>query len=215
MMYCLRTYIPLLLLPLPLSLSPIHLTTLLILTYILNRPCIYCSFLLIVLFGSSCAWQSRCLWSAGSGYTYTAGTANTGNSGNGTVSSITDDGLGGFGWAAYFFPRIYTTPLYTHTHTYSSYAYSPTNETTISAFLAEITSHTLTGLAAAAKETGVSVLSDIKRKVVDSTAEAASYVSVSGGPLSSFGSGIGTQWVKNLLGRSEWTLPCVGVKVVI
>lgn len=214
MMYCLRTYIPLLLLPLPLSLSPIHLTTLLILIYILNRPCIYCSFLLIVLFGSSCAWQSRCLWSAGSGYTYTAGTTNTGSSGNGTLSSITDDGLGGFGWAAYFFPRIYTTfqnpQSHILTHTYPSQ-----NETAISAFLAEITNHTLTALAAAAKETGVSVLSDIKRKFVNSTAEAASYVSVSGSSISSLGSGVGTQWLRNLLGRSEWTLPCVGVKVVI
>lgn len=30
------------------------------LTYFLNRPCIYCSFLLFVLFLSSCSWSSSC-----------------------------------------------------------------------------------------------------------------------------------------------------------
>jgi len=31
------------------------------LTFILNRPCIYCSALLFILFVSSCAWSDRCL----------------------------------------------------------------------------------------------------------------------------------------------------------
>lgn len=31
------------------------------LTFILNRPCIYCSALLLILFVSSCAWSDRCL----------------------------------------------------------------------------------------------------------------------------------------------------------
>src|ERR1700709_2546765 len=56
------SYLPLLLLPLPLSLSPVHLILLLVLTYILNRPCIYCSLLLVILFASSCHWSNRCFF---------------------------------------------------------------------------------------------------------------------------------------------------------
>lgn len=55
------SYIPLLLLPIPLSLSPIHFTILLSITYLLNRPCLYCSLLLIILFATSCHWSNTCL----------------------------------------------------------------------------------------------------------------------------------------------------------
>jgi hypothetical protein len=75
------SYIPLLLLPLPLSLSPIHLTSLLILTYILNRPCIYCSLLLIILFASSCHWSGRCFF---------------------------DFSTSKYGYGDWFIPRLYT-----------------------------------------------------------------------------------------------------------
>lgn len=55
------SYIPLLLLPIPLSLSPVHFTVLLGMTYMLNRPCLYCSLLLIILFATSCHWSKTCL----------------------------------------------------------------------------------------------------------------------------------------------------------
>ena len=203
MMYCLRPLLPLLLLPLPFSLSPLHLTTLLILTYILNRPCIYCSFLLVVLFGSSCAWQDgRCFWSLDESARYGFG-GQSGTSGNGTRAEEM-----GMSWAAYFLPRLYTTP-------------SPSqmqNENAMAAFMAEITNSTLSGLATAAKETSVGFLSEIKRRVVGGIAVEAVRTATSSqhvSSLSSLGDGIGTHWLKNLLGRSEWTLPCVGVKVVI
>lgn len=80
------SYIPLLLLPLPLSLSPIHLSIFLVLTYLLNRPCIYCSFLLIILFASSCHWSGQCFASFSSGV-------------------AEGDGWGPAGW---FIPRLYT-----------------------------------------------------------------------------------------------------------
>ena len=71
-----HSYIPLLLLPIPLSLSPVHLTILLGVTYLLNRPCLYCSLLLIILLATSCHWQQTCLidfdfipkFEGGSGY---------------------------------------------------------------------------------------------------------------------------------------------------
>ena len=192
-MYCLRTFLPLLLLPLPLSLSPIHLTTLLILTYILNRPCIYCSFLLIVLFGSSCAWQGgRCFWSADTSITGEGGSIQ-------------------YGWAAYFLPRLYTAPPTLPTP--SPQLHSPTSENAVAAFLAELANHTLSGLAVAAKESGSAMLNDVKRKIVGGSVQVATEAGSQ--TISSLGHGIGTQWLKNLLGRSEWTLPCVGVKVVI
>ena len=81
------------------------------------------------------------------------------------------------------------------------------------AFLAEMTNNTLSGFAAAAKESGSAVLGEVKRKIVGGSVEAATEVTSQS--ISSLGQGIGTQWIKNLLGRSEWTLPCVGVKVVI
>lgn len=198
-MYCLRTFLPLLLLPLPLSLSPVHLTALLILTYILNRPCIYCSFLLIILFGSSCAWQGgRCFWSADS-------TSST-YAGNGTVPG----GVVEYGWAAYFLPRLYTTPA---TLPSQASIHSSTSENAMAAFLAEITNHTLSGLATAARESGSAILGEVKRKLVGGSAQVATEAGSQS--ISSLGSGIGTHWLKNLLGRSEWTLPCVGVKVAI
>ncbi len=31
-------------------------------TYFLNRPCVYCSFLLLILFLTSCNWSDRCFF---------------------------------------------------------------------------------------------------------------------------------------------------------
>jgi Bladder cancer-related protein BC10 len=222
MMYCLRTYIPLLLLPLPLSLSPIHLTTLLVLTYILNRPCIYCSFLLLILFGSSCAWQGgRCFWSVDAGTFFSGGIKNGIDAANTSMSMSTlnaADGDGGLSWALYFLPRLYHSSAQPHSQTHTP---SP-SENPIPAFLAEITNHTLSGLAAAVKETGAAILGEAKRKIVGSGSISTEIVetdAVLRNSISSLGletgNGIGTQWLKSLLGRSEWTLPCVGVKVVI
>jgi Bladder cancer-related protein BC10 len=199
MMYCLRTYIPLLLLPLPLSLSPVHLTTLLILTYILNRPCIYCSFLLLVLFGSSCAWQGgRCFWSVDTDFLY-------GTSNETAAASVINENLG---WAAYFLPRLYTTPPQAQLQSYST-----TNETAMTAFLAEVTGHTITGLASAAKGTGATLIDELKKKVMGTGAEAV--IEAGTQSMANSANGIGTQWLKNLLGRSEWMLPCIGVRLVL
>ena len=80
------SYIPLLLLPLPLSLSPVHLTIFFLLTYFLNRPCIYCSLLLVILFASSCHWSGRCFLEL-------------------NYTSVQE---GGLGYADWFTPAIYT-----------------------------------------------------------------------------------------------------------
>ena len=182
------SYIPLLLLPLPLSLSPLHLTTLLILTYIVNRPCIYCSLLLTILFASSCHWSGKCLWEAPTSSTTCSSLA----------SNVTDSAASN--WAAYFIPRLYTTAPHTCTGVHDA-----SSEGAVAAFLAEISNNTMSGFAAAARESGYALLGGMKQKIVGGGSTHAASTS----------SGIGTQWLKNLLGRSEWTLPCIGVKVVI
>ncbi|KAL9137469.1 MAG: hypothetical protein Q9175_001320 [Cornicularia normoerica] len=59
-MFCLRAWVPLLFLPT--NASPVFVVTFIILTYFLNRPCIYCSALLLILFISSCSWRDQCLF---------------------------------------------------------------------------------------------------------------------------------------------------------
>jgi len=157
------SYIPLLLLPLPLSLSPIHLTIFLLLTYFLNRPCIYCSLLLVILFASSCHWSGRCFVDFS--------------------HSPADEG-GLRSCAGWFWPRIYSQ--------------GPDRaNATMADFVSEITNSTIAALANAA-------IDGTKRKFVTST---------SGERVMPYSAGIGIQWLRRLLGRHEWTLPCVGINI--
>jgi hypothetical protein len=116
------SYIPLLLLPLPLSLSPIHLTIFLLLTYFLNRPCIYCSLLLVILFASSCHWSGRCFVD---------------------FSHLPAEEGGLASYASWFWPRIYS-------QTIKHDGPPERGNTTMVGFLGEITNSTIAGLANAA-----------------------------------------------------------------
>lgn len=166
-MYCIRSYIPLLLLPLPLSLSPIHLTTLLILTYILNRPCIYCSFLLIILFASSCHWSGRCFF---------------------------DFSTSTYGYADCFIPRLYSQP----TQLNGTVGNGTGDNGTLLDFVSELANQTISVFAGA-------VIEELKTR--------ASVPSAALGRKLPDAAGVGTAWLKSLLGRSQWTLPCVNVVV--
>jgi hypothetical protein len=203
MMYCLRTFLPLLLLPLPLSLSPIHLATLLALTYILNRPCVYCSFLLVILFASSCHWSGRCFWGNPlSEFSTTLGTF--GGNANAT------DGLGmegmnmrdmvgdAWGWLPFFVPRLYSTP---YPHSPNTSLANNTDAQQLAPFLWEIANSTLATLGAAGAQSADEALS----KILPSIALPPSYAA----------GGVGTGWLRSLLGRGEWVIPCVGVRVVL
>ena len=164
-----RSYLPLLLLPLPLSLSPVHLILLIVLTYILNRPCIYCSFLLVILLASSCHWSNRCF-------------IDFSQHGEET-SSI----------AAWFIPRLYTSA--------SSEQANSTSD--MGGFLAEVANSTVAGMSRALKDSASGMLEEARHKLTSTT------------PSPVTDAGVGTHWLKYLIGRSEWTLPCVGVKVVL
>ncbi|KAK2606316.1 hypothetical protein QQS21_003247 [Conoideocrella luteorostrata] len=59
-MFCLRSWLPLLFIPT--NASPAFIFLFFICTYFLNRPCVYCSILLLILFLTSCNWSDRCFF---------------------------------------------------------------------------------------------------------------------------------------------------------
>ncbi|KAL0470422.1 bladder cancer-related protein BC10 domain-containing protein [Neurospora intermedia] len=65
-MFCLRSWLPLLFIPT--NASPAFILVFFICTYFLNRPCIYCSFLLVILFLTSCNWSDRCFFDVSSNW---------------------------------------------------------------------------------------------------------------------------------------------------
>ncbi|CAB4394064.1 hypothetical protein GLOIN_2v1617799 [Rhizophagus irregularis DAOM 181602=DAOM 197198] len=59
-MYCMRWFIPLLLLPFP-NAPPFFVLIFLVSYFLHQRPCVYCTILLLALFSSTCYWgQGRC-----------------------------------------------------------------------------------------------------------------------------------------------------------
>lgn len=78
---------------------------------------------------------------------------------------------------------------------------------TMTEFLDEVANTTITGLASAVKESGSALLSAAMSQVASSHQRVVPHLVTS--------NGIGTQWLKSMLGRSEWTLPCLGIKVAI
>ncbi|KAL2166672.1 hypothetical protein VTG60DRAFT_2335 [Thermothelomyces hinnuleus] len=65
-MFCLRSWLPLLFIPT--NASPAFIFLFFLCTYFLNRPCFYCSFLLLILFLTSCNWSDRCFLDVGSNW---------------------------------------------------------------------------------------------------------------------------------------------------
>ncbi|KAK6825273.1 hypothetical protein PG987_012767 [Apiospora arundinis] len=59
-MFCLRSWLPLLFIPT--NASPAFIFLFFVCTYFLNRPCVYCSVLLLILFVTSCHWSDRCFF---------------------------------------------------------------------------------------------------------------------------------------------------------
>ncbi|EED15013.1 conserved hypothetical protein [Talaromyces stipitatus ATCC 10500] len=173
-MFCLRSWLPLLFIPT--NASPLFILSFIILTYILHRPCIYCSALLLILFTSSCQWSDRCFfdvrgdWFAPrfSSTTYTNGSSIGGNA---TMSAF--ESVSGFGGNESF-----------------------------TSFIRESINSTATALAGAAVE-------EIKRR----TTTTASIVGRSQSGTTEEWTGIGLEWLRSLLGRTEWTIPCIDVKV--
>ncbi|RAL04957.1 uncharacterized protein BO80DRAFT_451897 [Aspergillus ibericus CBS 121593] len=155
-MFCLRSWLPLLFIPT--NASPLFIISFVTLTYILHRPCIYCSALLLILFISSCHWSDKCFF------------------------DLRGD---------WFSPRYSTTTV---------------NETTLASYVFETVNTTTKALAGA-------VLDEAQRRLNSSSINASlSAPSLAPGAQDEW-TGIGLEWLRSLLGRREWTLPCVDVKV--
>jgi len=73
-------------------------------------------------------------------------------------------------------------------------------------FLLNVTSTTVSGLVGAMKDSAAEVVDEARRRLATTAASNMS---------SPVDAGIGAHWLRQLFGRSEWTLPCVGVKLVI
>ncbi|KAL4944063.1 hypothetical protein BDV06DRAFT_188229 [Aspergillus oleicola] len=184
-MFCLRSWLPLLFIPT--NASPLFLISFVTLTYLLHRPCIYCSALLIILFASTCNWSDRCFLNLRSDW---------------------------------FVPR------------YSPYTESNTSNCTVSSTGQQNASSSLLGvenesLAGYVFETVNQTAKALAGAVVDETQRRLSFgAGVNGGAESCPSSmesgsaadeltGFGLEWLRSLVGRREWTLPCVDVKVRI
>jgi len=133
------SWLPLLFIPT--NASPIFIFLFFLCTYFLNRPCVYCSFLLLILFASSCHWSDHCFFDFSSNWFE----PRTGN-GNGVMEQ-------------------------------ASVLASAMNNTTVA----------LAG----------TTLEEAKRRLAVRTEWT----------------GIGVEWLRSLLGKREWTVPCVDVYI--
>ena len=147
----------------------------------------------MILFASSCHWSNRCFFDLPQ-YDNREDAAST--------------------IAAWFTPRLYTTTSFLG-------RLAPATSTAaeeMSVFLAHIAQTTVAGLANALKESATEMIHGVKGRIVLSTASSATATAATTAytPSSVLAdTGIGAQLLRNLLGRSEWTLPCVGVKLVL
>ncbi|KAF4970704.1 hypothetical protein FSARC_2335 [Fusarium sarcochroum] len=142
-MFCLRSWLPLLFIPT--NASPAFIFLFFICTYFLNRPCVYCSILLLILFLTSCNWSDRCFFDFGSNW---------------------------------FLPRP-ATP-----------SHLPPDEVIEDTFNSTTVDMVNTTVAAI-----------IKSASEDLAARRAEW------------SGLGIEWLRNLLGKREWRIDCMDIYI--
>ncbi|KAM0298774.1 hypothetical protein HYE67_009590 [Fusarium culmorum] len=141
-MFCLRSWLPLLFIPT--NASPAFIFLFFICTYFLNRPCVYCSILLLILFLTSCNWSDRCFFDFSSNW---------------------------------FLPRPTTQIL-------------PSDE------IAEATFNST-----ALEMVNTTVAAIVKSASEDLEARRAEW------------SGLGIEWLRNLLGKREWRIDCMDIYI--
>jgi len=161
-MFCLRSWLPLLFIPT--NASPIFIFLFFLCTYFLNRPCVYCSFLLLILFASSCHWSDHCFFDV---------------SGN------------------WFEPRL---PSFTSTHLHNQTSNQTGDGRISNGTIGDLAAGDLAVYASALNNTATALAStfaeDVKRRVGRTE-----------------WTGIGVEWLRSLLGRREWRVPCVDVYI--
>ena len=154
----LNSWLPLLFIPT--NASPLFIVSFVALTYIIHRPCIYCSALLLILFASSCHWSDRCIFDLRSN------------------------------WSA---PRYNFAPGDHGSLSDNATVAAPVAGDNLADFVYDAVNTTAKALAGAA---------------VDSAQQRLGLES-----RPNEWAGMGLEWLRSLLGRHEWTLPCVDVKV--
>ncbi|KZF20648.1 hypothetical protein L228DRAFT_176229 [Xylona heveae TC161] len=153
-MFCLRSWLPVLFIPT--NASPAFIFMFFVSTYFLNRPCVYCSLLLLMLFVSSCYWSDHCFLDLRSNW---------------------------------FEPRHFSSPLPASMPMFANDSLNASNMTMSQAsFLAQAINETASSLTGAAVE-------GVKKRV----------------ELDPQWTGLGVEWMRRLLGRREWNIPCVDV----
>ncbi|OJJ35677.1 hypothetical protein ASPWEDRAFT_51660 [Aspergillus wentii DTO 134E9] len=167
-MFCLRSWLPLLFIPT--NASPLFIISFVTLTYILHRPCIYCSALLLILFISSCHWSDRCFFDLRGDWFSPRFTSPMSQDALPTNSSMAIDQVPGF-------------------------------NDSLAGYMMETVNTTTKALAGAAVE-------EMQRRLAFNETSAGME-----DLRSEEWTGIGLEWLRSLLGRREWTLPCVDVKV--
>ncbi|KAL4928295.1 uncharacterized protein BDV17DRAFT_264664 [Aspergillus undulatus] len=191
-MFCLRSWLPLLFIPT--NASPLFLISFVTLTYLLHRPCIYCSALLIILFASTCNWSDRCFLNLRSDwfapryspyYNDAASNFNASVSGQTNASSSSSSSLLGL-----------------ENESLAGYVFETVNQTAkaLAGAVVDETQRRLSGLGSGQGYIGAECPSS---GVSGSTTTADELT------------GFGLEWLRSLVGRREWTLPCVDVKVRI
>jgi len=182
-MFCLRSWLPLLFIPT--NASPVFIFLFFICTYFLNRPCVYCSFLLLILFASSCHWSDHCFFDFSSNW---------------------------------FEQRLHqptspTDPFPSASSSIFSSASASISTTLASQTLSHLAAHlshalnltlnaTANSTSSAAGSLASSALEGAKRRLGLGLAGARGEWT-----------GIGVEWLRSLLGRREWRLPCVDVYI--
>ncbi|KAK1239358.1 hypothetical protein MKX07_008846 [Trichoderma sp. CBMAI-0711] len=160
-MFCLRSWLPLLFIPT--NASPAFIFLFFICTYFLNRPCVYCSVLLVILFLTSCNWSDRCCFDLSSNW---------------------------------FLPRpptTTTTTLTSTTFTTTASSSSPSLQ------LPPDHDH-------AFNATVVDMLNTTAKAAARAAAEEIAV-------LRNEWTGLGVEWLRNLLGKREWRIDCMDIYI--
>ncbi|KAH7181953.1 hypothetical protein DER46DRAFT_587566 [Fusarium sp. MPI-SDFR-AT-0072] len=139
------SWLPLLFIPT--NASPAFIFLFFICTYFLNRPCVYCSILLLILFLTSCNWSDRCFFDLGSNW---------------------------------FLPRP-TVPSEDVAFT------SPSDDVTFNSTVLDMANTTVAAIVKSASD--------------DLAARRAEW------------SGLGIEWLRNLLGKREWRIDCMDIYI--
>lgn len=167
-----HSWLPLLFIPT--NASPAFIFLFFVCTYFLNRPCIYCSFLLLILFMTSCNWSDRCFFDFSSNW---------------------------------FQPRPGVSYFTDGTASFTCAEAGGCAETGAGAGAAALSA--VENMTATANATYL-----VAKDTVNATANAMMGAAVEQvAQARSEWTGIGMEWLRNLLGKREWRIECLDVYI--